>query len=161
MLGREPAVNRQAHAVDVSRPRAREISDEPGDLVGISDTLFRACVRYPRPKRFVPRSHVRRRRTRLDVDDGDLLLRKVEGETLHEPGNRRFRHSVDGCARDHRAARRVATDDDHLATGRQMTSGSLRCDKDAPYVDRDHLVKVGKRVVGYVPWISMPALFTR
>src|SRR6267142_4579390 len=67
MLGREPAVNRQAHAVDVSRPRAREISDEPSYLVGISDTLFRACVRYPRPMRFVPRSHVRdRKSTRLN-----------------------------------------------------------------------------------------------
>src|SRR6266403_1145997 len=55
------------------------------------------------------------------------------------------------CARDERAARRVAADNDHLAAGRQMTSGSLRCDKHAPYVDRDHLVKVGKRVVGYVP----------
>jgi membrane fusion protein (multidrug efflux system) len=129
----------------------REIRDEPSDLVRISDTFFRTCVREPRPTRFVLRSHVRRRRTRLDVDDRDLLLRKVEGETLHEPGNRRFRHSVDGCARDDRAARHVAADDDHLATGRQMTSGSLRCDKDAPYVDRDHLVKVGKRVVGYVP----------
>src|SRR6266478_4493829 len=151
MLGREPAVNRQAHAVDVSRPRAREINDEPSDLVSISDTLFRAYVRNPRPIHFVPRSHVRPRRTGLDVDDGDLLLRKVEGETMHEPGNCCFRYSVDSCARDERAARRVAADNDHLAAGRQMTSGSLRCDKHAPYVDRDHLVKVGKRVVGYVP----------
>src|SRR5260221_6641548 len=113
MLGREPAVNRQAHAVDVSRPRAREISDEPSDLVVISDTPFRACVRYPRPKCFVLLSHVRLRRTQLDVDDGDLLLREVEGETMRETDHRRYRHSLDSCARGHRAALRVADDDDH------------------------------------------------
>src|SRR5260221_5731986 len=151
MLGREPAVNRQAHAVDVSRPRAREISDEPSDLVGISDTPFRACVRYPRPKCFVLRSHVRLRRTRLDVHDGDLLLREVEGETMHETGNRRFRHSVDGCARDHRASRPVAADDDHLAAGGQMTSGSLRSYKHAPYLSRDPAANIGDAAVGNVP----------
>src|SRR5260370_8372823 len=98
MSGREPAVNRQAHAVDVSRQRARKIRDEPSDLVRISDTFFRTCVREPRPTRFVLRSHVRRRRTRLDVDDGDLLLRKVEAETLHEPATRRFRPSAHASA---------------------------------------------------------------
>src|SRR2546430_796538 len=87
------AVARLVHglALDFAEKKIAVIDVQPGPTatdMAPRDEAHRAWIANASPEKRIAdadeiaRFHVRRRRTRLDVDDGDFLLRKVEGETM-------------------------------------------------------------------------------